>query len=147
MNLTLSVDGQIVSRARKRAMALGKSWLFRHFSGLRSQVQTATVEQDGGSKVLLVAETMRRVLDPLDLGIDGFAGSVGDAVAEVGNYVLKAPLQGSSHFEHGAQPTAYGPALPPTKMFSRGPLILVVEECHGGLFQSPGPCRLQPALT
>src|SRR5215469_11892477 len=86
------------------------SRLFRHFSGLRGQVQTATVEQDGGSEVLLIAETTRRILDPLDLGIDGFAGSVRDAVAKVGNYVLKAPLQGSSHFEHGAQPTAYGPS-------------------------------------
>src|SRR5438309_12035497 len=124
-----------------------KKWLFRHFSGLRSQIQTATVEQDGGGEVLFVAETTRGVLDPLDLGVDGFAGSIRDPMAEVGNDVLEAPLQGLGYLQHGAQSTAYCPALPPPKMFPRGPLVLIAEKGHGGFFQGPSPCRLQPALT
>src|SRR5438445_7341229 len=124
-----------------------KKRLFRHFSGLRSQIQTATVEQDGGGEVLFVAETTRGVLDPLDLGVDGFAGSIRDPMAEVGNDVLEAPLQGLGYLQHGAQSTAYCPALPPPKMFPRGPLVLIAEKGHGSFFQGPSPCRLQPALT
>ena len=120
--------------------------LFRNFSGLRSQVQTAAVEEDCSGEILLIAEAACGVLDPLDLGVDGFAGSVGDAVAEIGNDVLEASLQGPGYLQHGAQPTAYRPAVPPAKMFPRGPLVLVTEKCHGSFFQSPSPCRLQPTL-
>jgi hypothetical protein len=77
-------DGRPGSYFREFIPALLDFWLFRHFSGLRSQIQTATVEQDGGGEVLFVAETTRGVLDPLDLGVDGFAGSIRDPMAEVG---------------------------------------------------------------
>ena len=69
-----------------------KKGLFRHFSGLGRKVQTATVEQDCDPKVILVTETAGGVLNPLDLGVDGFAGRVGHAMAEVGDDVLETSL-------------------------------------------------------
>jgi len=69
---------------------------FRLFSGCWGEVQCAAVEVDGVDEVLFVAETAGRVPHPLNLGVDGFAGRVGDAVLEVDDDVLKAP------FEHAA---------------------------------------------
>jgi hypothetical protein len=48
------------------------------------------VEVDRVDEVLFVAEAAGRVLHPLDLGVDGFAGRVGDAVLEVGDDVGEA---------------------------------------------------------
>ena len=42
------------------------SWLFRVLSGRRSQIEFPTVEVDGVDEVLLIAETARRGLDPLN---------------------------------------------------------------------------------
>ena len=41
-------------------------WLFRVLSGRRSQIEFPTVEVDGVDEVLLIAETARRGLDPLN---------------------------------------------------------------------------------
>lgn len=60
------------------------------------------MEEDCSCEVLLIAEAACGVLDPLDLGVDGFAGSVSDAVAEIGKDVLEASLQGPGYFQHGA---------------------------------------------
>ena len=43
-----------------------KEWLFRVLSGRRSQIEFPTVEVDGVDEVLLIAETARRGLDPLN---------------------------------------------------------------------------------
>ena len=43
-----------------------KSRLFRVLSGRRSQIEFPTVEVDGVDEVLLIAETARRGLDPLN---------------------------------------------------------------------------------
>lgn len=51
------------------------------------------MEVDSRLKVLLVAEAADGVLHPLDLGVDGFAGCVSDAKAQVRDDVLKATLQ------------------------------------------------------
>jgi len=42
------------------------------------------VQEDCSCEVLLIAEAVCGVLDLLDLGVAGFAGSVSDAVAEIG---------------------------------------------------------------
>ncbi len=107
-------------------------------------MQTAAVQQDCDPKVVLVTETAGGV-DPLDLGIDGFAGRIRHPMTEMGDDVLEASLQRPGDFEHGPQPTAYGPAMPPAKMFSCWPLVLITEQDHRRFFQGPGPCRLQPA--
>ena len=41
-------------------------WLFWVLSGRRSQIEFPTVEVDGVDEVLLIAETARRGLDPLN---------------------------------------------------------------------------------
>src|SRR5579864_7292480 len=58
---------------------------FRLLSGCRGKIQPAAVEVNRVDEVLFVAEAAGRVLHPLDLGVDGFAGGVGDAVLEVGD--------------------------------------------------------------
>src|ERR1039458_9574924 len=56
---------------------------FRLFSGFWGHVEAATVEVDRVHEVLPVPEAPRRVLHPLDLGIDGFAGRVGNPMPQV----------------------------------------------------------------
>lgn len=45
------------------------------------------MEVNSVNEVLFVAEATCRVLDPLDLGVDRFAGRIGDPVAQVGDDV------------------------------------------------------------
>src|ERR1035437_1120124 len=71
-----------------------ENWRFRLFSGCRGKIQAAAMEVDRVDEVLFVAEAAGRVLQPLDLGVDGFAGRVGDTVLEVGDDV------GEAAFEH-----------------------------------------------
>ncbi len=52
-------DGFYLERGKKRR-------LFRVLSGRRSQIEFPTVEVDGVDEVLLIAETARRGLDPLN---------------------------------------------------------------------------------
>jgi hypothetical protein len=47
-----------------------ENWRFRLFSGFWGHVEAAAVEVDGVNEVLFVPEASRRVLHPLDLGID-----------------------------------------------------------------------------
>ena len=58
--------------------------------GRGHEVQAAAVEVDGGNEVGFVAEAASGVLDPLDLGVDGFTGSIGDAEFQVGDDVVEA---------------------------------------------------------
>jgi hypothetical protein len=55
------------------------------------------VEVDGVNEVLFVPEASRRVLHPLDLGIDGFASRVRDPVPQVRDDVLEPPLVYASY--------------------------------------------------
>src|ERR1019366_1923764 len=70
-----------------------KKGRFRLFSGFRGHVKAATVEVDCVHEVLPVPEAPRRVLHPLDLGIDGFAGRVGDPMPHVRDDVLEPPFE------------------------------------------------------
>jgi hypothetical protein len=56
-----------------------RKWLFRLFSGVRTEVQTATVKVDRVGEVLLVPKSTCRVLHPLNLGVDRLTGSPGAA--------------------------------------------------------------------
>ena len=51
---------------RDAALLYANKWLFRVLSGRRSQIEFPTVEVDGVDEVLLIAETARRGLDPLN---------------------------------------------------------------------------------
>ena len=46
--------------------------------GPRSQVQTSTVEIDRVDEVLFVAKSSSGIFHPLNFGVDGFAGGVGN---------------------------------------------------------------------
>ena len=48
------------------SVATSSGGLFRVLSGRRSQIEFPTVEVDGVDEVLLIAETARRGLDPLN---------------------------------------------------------------------------------
>jgi hypothetical protein len=74
--------------------------LFRLFSGMGRQVEAAAVEVNGVDEVLFVAESPRRVLHPLDLGVERLAGRVGDPMAQIGDDVLEAPPQHPCHGNH-----------------------------------------------
>lgn len=55
---------------------------------------------DGVDEVGCVAEAAGGALDPLNLGVDGFTGGVGDAVAQVSDDVFEAALNHTSLFCH-----------------------------------------------
>src|ERR1035441_888986 len=121
-------------------------WLFRLFSGIWSQVQAATVKVDRVGKVLFVPKTSCRVLHPLNLSVDGLAGGVGHSMAQIGDDVLESALQHSTHLDHGLQPAAHRPVVPPAEVLARRTLIDVIEQRHRGLLQGPGSCRFQSAV-
>jgi hypothetical protein len=92
---------------------------FRLFSGFWAQVEAAAVEVDCVNEVLLVPKTSRRVLHPLDLGVNRFAGRVGNAVPQIRDDVLEPPFEHPRHLDHRLQPTSHCPVVPPTEVFSR----------------------------
>ena len=49
------------------------------------EIQSSAVEVDRGLEVLGIPESPGRFLQPLDRGVHGLQGGVGDAVAEVGS--------------------------------------------------------------
>ena len=64
--LTARVVQQAVGRYQRQLDTPKKDWLFWVLSGRRSQIEFPTVEVDGVDEVLLIAETARRGLDPLN---------------------------------------------------------------------------------
>ena len=85
-------------------MLLSKNiWLFRVFSGSRSQVQAAAVKVNRIDEVSLVAESACRVLDPLDLGVQGFAGRIGDAMFDERQDIFETTFQHAAGFHHRFQ--------------------------------------------
>ena len=77
----------------------------------------------------------------MDLGVDGFAGRVGEAVLEVGDDVGEAAFQHGGHFLHRTQPAAHRPTVPPLEVLPRRTFIDVGVQVHGGLLQGPGARR------
>ena len=51
-------------------------------------------------EVLFVAESASGVLDPLNLGVQGFTGRVRDPVAQISHDVLKPSFQHSPRLDH-----------------------------------------------
>src|SRR5215831_8595139 len=68
---------------------------FRLFSVIRSKIEIAPVEVNSIGDVLLVPKAPRRVLDPLNLGVDRLAGSVGHPMAQIRDDVLEATASAS----------------------------------------------------
>src|SRR5450759_4504946 len=92
------VSYSLVSRTAFTLSPLFVFGRFRLFSGCRGEIQAAAVEVDRVDEVLFVAEAAGRVLHPLDLGVDGFAGRVGDPVLEVGDDVGEAAFHHAGDF-------------------------------------------------
>src|SRR5437773_11975789 len=113
----------------------------------RGEIQPAAVEVDRIDEVLLVTEAAGCVLHPLDLGVDGLAGRVGDAVLEVGDDVGEAAFECAGYFFHRSQTAAHRPSVPPAEVLPRWAFIDVVVQAHGGLLQGPGAGRLEFALA
>jgi len=72
-DMVLEFDQYFIARKLRYPRSGRSSFLrrFRLFSGFRGHVEAATVEVDRVHEVLPVPEAPRRVLHPLDLGIDG----------------------------------------------------------------------------
>src|SRR5260370_5858087 len=77
------------------------------------------MEIDGDLEVPLVPEASRRVLHPLDLGVDGFTEGIGDGVMEVGDEVhgARLPEQAELPDRHlfPLRPSGSGAMMIPTK--------------------------------
>src|SRR5208283_3391295 len=109
----------LASLPRMLSTAVFFIWRFRLFSGFWGQVEAATVEVDRVYEVLLVPEAPRRVLHPLDLGVDGFAGRVGDPMPQVSDDVLESSFEHPRYLDHRLQPTSHGPVVPPAEVLPR----------------------------
>ena len=55
----------------------------------------------------------------LDLGVDGFASSVSDAVLEVSDDVGEAALEHAGYLLHRSQTAAHCPTVPPLEVLTR----------------------------
>jgi len=104
------------------------------------------VEENCRAEVLQVAEAPRRVLDPLDLGVDPFRDGVCDPMLEIGEDVGQVRLEHPRHLLDGFQARADGPAIPPLEEALRRPSIDVLPEVHDGLLQRPSPGRSELAF-
>src|SRR5439155_15227798 len=65
------------AKQRRQAQIIGR---FRLFSGRRSQIETPAVEVNRVNEILFVPESPSCVFDPLDLRVERFARSIGDAM-------------------------------------------------------------------
>ena len=71
-------------------------------------------------EVVLVSESPRRVLHPLDLGIDRLAGCIGDAMLQVRQDIAESCLQGAGYLDERLQVAVRGPVVPPVKVLRGG---------------------------
>ena len=85
------------------------------------------MEVDGGDKVVAIAETAGCVLDPLDLGIDGFAACVGDTVLEAGKDVFKPVAERGYSFANRLESGTYRPVPATVEMVTCGAEVTKVE--------------------
>lgn len=58
------------------------------------------MEADSVNEVAPVPKTPCHVLHPLDLGMNGLTGRLGDPVPQVGDDVFEATFQHPSHLDH-----------------------------------------------
>jgi hypothetical protein len=73
------------------------------------------MEVDRNNEILFVPKTARRVLHPLNLGIERFAGRVRDPMPQVRNDVLESSFEHRPHLDHRLQAAAYRPTVPPIR--------------------------------
>ena len=81
------------------------------------------MEVDRMNEVLLVPKASRRVLHPLDLGVDGFAGCVGDPMAQVRDDILESPFEHPCYLNHRLQPAPHCPTMPPAEVLPSRTLV------------------------
>jgi hypothetical protein len=105
------------------------------------QIQASTVEQNGVDEVLLVAESARGVLHPLNLGVDRFTAGVSDTMLEIGDDVGEPAHKHSGYFFHGLETASYGPSIPEVEVLQGRTLVTALEESHAHFFQGPSAGR------
>lgn len=111
--------------------------------GIGVEVETAEVEEDGGTESISVSEATGLGLDLLNLGVEALGGGVGGGEqngVEDSPEVFSDGSRGlSDGFEPGAQ-SAGDPELP--RLF--GPEAgAIAPEAVGGFFERPGPGGLE----
>lgn len=74
------------------------------FKWVMGDVQATAVKIDRRFEVMLLSESPRRVLHPLDLSINRLAGRIGDALLQVRQDVRQSCLEGAGHFDTWLQP-------------------------------------------
>lgn len=104
------------------------------------------MEIDRRLEVVLVSESSRSVLHPLNLRIDRFARSIGDSVFQVRQEIPQPGLQRAGHLDDGLESAVGRPVVPPREMVPGGPFVGVVKQRHRRFFQRPRTCRLEVAL-
>src|SRR6266702_4251270 len=90
----------------------------RFLVGGGGHIETSRMKVNGIFKVRFVSKATSGVFDPLNLGVDRFAGGIGNSMLNEGDDVFKPGLHHLGHFRHRLQPAADRPAVPPMKVFS-----------------------------
>ena len=70
------------------------------------------MEEDGGLEVLEAAESIGRLLDRLDFGVESFSHGIRNAVGEVGQYVVQLLLNVLRDLDYRFAARVRGPAVP-----------------------------------
>jgi len=104
------------------------------------------VKVDRRLEVLDVAEPPRRLLDPLDGGIDGLEACVGEPVPQVGQDVWEVPVNQLRHRRHRGQPAVSGPPEPAGEEGQGSATIGVVPELAEALLEGPRSRDLEVAV-
>jgi len=78
--MALETQRQETDARSQQEISILKLRRFRLFSGRRSQIETPAVEVNRVNEILFVPESPSCVFDPLDLRVERFARSIGDAM-------------------------------------------------------------------
>ena len=89
------------------------------------KIELSAEEEDAGAVVLEGAEAAGVGFDGLDLRVEPFGHGVGDRVAQVGDDILKMPLQHLRHFLHRLEAATARPPIPLLEELPRAAFITV----------------------
>lgn len=103
------------------------------------EVQGARVTVDRRLDVLLISESSSRVLHPLCLRIDEFAGRIRDAMLQISKDVRQSDFQNPGHFNDRFQAFVCCPVVQPTEVLPGGVFIRAFKQRHREFSQRPRP--------
>lgn len=111
-----------------------------------AEIQSSTMKIDRSLEVLDVAEPSRRLLHPLDGGVDGLQASIGEPVLEGGQDVREVPPNQLRHRRHRGQPAMSGRPEPAGEAGQSRAAIGVVPEPAEAFLEGPGAHHLEIAM-